>query len=689
MVKNLVIVESPAKAKTIKKYLGNGFNVIASMGHVRDLPAKRLCVDIKDNFKPKYAIIKGKEEIVREIKSESAKSNKVFLAADPDREGEAISWHLAHILGLDPEEKNRITFNEITKTGIKNGISSPRTLNSDLINAQQARRILDRLVGYKLSPFLCQKLQKGLSAGRVQSVALRIIVDRENQIRAFIPQEYWTIIASLTVSGGGNKVFQAQFYGKEKEIKLKTQAQVEKILEDLEGAQYVVNSVKKGKRNKNPAPPFITSTMQQEASRKLNFSAKKTMKTAQELYEGVEVEGIGAVGLITYMRTDSLRISQEAAKETSDFIEKKWGKDYLPSVPRRFKVKAGSQDAHEAIRPTMPSFDPERVKISLTSDQFKLYKLIWARFVASQMAVCVQNTVKVELSAAGYIFRASGCSVLFDGFTVLYTESKDEKESDEKMLPPLKEGDVCKLKKIENAQHFTEPPPRYTEASLIKALEEHRIGRPSTYAVTISTILYREYVVKEGKIFRPTELGEAVNGIMVSYFPKIVDIGFTASMEEELDSIESGNMLWTETLGNFYSGFEKTLEDAKEKTKDLKIHLKENETDIICEKCGRPMVVKHGRFGKFIGCSGFPECENIKKFVKKVGVKCPKCGAEVVKKASKKGRAFYGCERFPECDYAAWNQPTNEICPSCGRMLYKNTKKIFCAEPDCKYSRNL
>ena len=687
---SLVIVESPAKAKTIKKYLGKGYEVVASMGHIRDLPEKRLSVDIKHNFKPKYEIIKGKEKLAEELCSKAEKSKKVFLATDPDREGEAISWHLAYILGLNLEDRNRVTFNEITKNGVDTGMKSPRQIDIDLVNAQQARRILDRLVGYKLSPFLCKKIYKGLSAGRVQSVALRIVVDREEEIRKFIPQEYWTIEANL-IPKGAKKHFVASFYGNEKgKIEIKDEKSAKEILKNLEGKDYKVIKLKKGKRKRSPAPPFITSTLQQEASRKLGFQAKRTMKVAQELYEGLEVEGMGATGLITYMRTDSLRISQDAMKEGAEYILKTWGKEYLPKQTRYFKSKSNAQDAHEAIRPTMPSLDPEKIKASLSNDQYKLYKLIWERFTASQMADCIQNTTQITVGAGEYIFKASGYTIEFDGFTVLYTEGSDTEQEKEKALPKLEEGMPLKLKSIEPNQHFTQPPPRYTEASLIKTLESNGIGRPSTYAATISTITSREYVKREAKTLKPTELGEVVTKLMKDKFSKIVNLKFTAQMESELDTVEEGKIDWIEILKNFYGDFEKTLKKATEEMKDVKIELEENKTDLICELCGKPMVNKHGKFGKFIGCSGYPECKNIKKIINKTGVKCPKCGGDVISRKSKRGRIFYGCSEYPKCDFVSWDEPINEKCPKCGKQLFrKNTKKpkIYCTGEGCGYER--
>ncbi len=694
-MKNLVIVESPAKAKTIKKYLGKGYDVVASMGHVRDLPEKRLSVDIKNNFEPKYSIVKGKSTLVKELKEKAKKAEKILLATDPDREGEAISWHLAYILKLDLNDKNRITFNEITKTGVDAGIKDPRSVDIDLVNAQQARRVLDRLVGYKLSPFLSQKIHKGLSGGRVQSVALRIIVDREEEIRKFVPEEYWSIDAQF-IPKGSRKAFSAVFYGDlDGKIKIEKEEQANKILADLENASYKISKLKKGKRKKSPAPPFITSTLQQEASRKLGFQAKRTMRAAQELYEGIEIENMGAVGLITYMRTDSLRVSEDAISAARNVILEKWGEKYMPKKARHFKTKSNAQDGHEAIRPTMPELFPEKIKKSLSSDQFKVYKLIWERFMASQMSECIHSVTQADITSVSenkkpYVFKASGYTVDFDGFTVLYTEGKDSAEEKAKALPELSENMPLKLKSMDSNQHFTEPPPRYTEASLIKALEEDGIGRPSTYASIISTITSREYVSKEGKALKPTELGEVVTKLMKERFPKIVNLKFTAQMESDLDSIEEGKNDWKDTLSEFYGDFAKTLEKAKEEMKDVKITLKEDETGEICDKCGKPMVVKYGRFGRFIACSGYPECKNIKKIVNEIGVKCPKCGGEVIKRKSKRGRFFFGCNNYPNCDFVSWDEPTNEKCPQCGKILFKkNTKKpkIYCENKECGYEK--
>ena len=686
----LVIVESPAKAKTIKKYLGSDFDVVASMGHVRDLPENRLSVDVKKDFKPKYEVIKGKEKLVEELKEAADKSDEIFLATDPDREGEAISWHLAYLLGLDVEDHNRVTFNEITKAAVTNGIEHPRAIDMDLVNAQQARRILDRLVGYKLSPFLSQKIRRGLSGGRVQSVAVRIIVDRENEIRKFVPEEYWTLDAKF-IPKGSRKAFPASFYGDvDGKIKISNKEQADKILAELEDAEYQVVKVKKGTRRKSPAPPFITSTLQQEASRKLGFQARRTMKVAQELYEGVEVADMGAVGLITYMRTDSLRISEDAVKEAADYILERWGKKYLPDTPRKFKVKANAQDGHEAIRPTMPNLSPDQVKDSLTSDQYKLYKLIWERFIACQMSNCLQSTTQADIQAKNYIFKASGYTVTFDGYTVLYEEGKDEEEEAKGALPVLENGMPLKCKELVGNQHFTQPPPRYTEASLIKALEENGIGRPSTYATTISTITAREYVTRENKTLKPTELGEVITKLMKEHFPKIVNIKFTAQVESELDEVEHGKEEWTQQLHTFYDEFSDTLKKAKEAMDGVKIQLEEDKTDIICELCGRQMVVKTGRYGKFIACPGYPECKNIKKIINETGAECPKCGGRVIVKKTKKGRVFYGCKEYPNCDFVSWDEPSMEKCPQCGKTLLKKKgkkPKLYCITPDCGYEK--
>jgi DNA topoisomerase-1 len=693
-VSTLVIVESPAKAKTIKKYLGNGYEVVASMGHVRDLPQSRLGVKVSDNFKPQYTIIKGKEKLVDELKAKAAQSDTILLATDPDREGEAISWHLAFILNLDVKDANRVTFNEITKTGITTGMEHPRTIDMDLVNAQQARRILDRLVGYKLSPFLSQKIRRGLSGGRVQSVAVRIIVDREEEIKAFKPEEYWSIDGKFApAKGTSRKQFLASLYGTAdgQKLKISKKEEADKILADVKDADYTVTKVKKGTRHKKPAPPFTTSTLQQEASRRLGFTARRTMKAAQELYEGIEIGDMGAVGLITYMRTDSLRLSEDAISAAATYIEERWGKKYLPDTPQHYKTKANAQDGHEAIRPTTPSLSPDQVKDSLTNDQYKLYKLIWERFIACQMSNCLQATMQAEITAGNYLFKASGYTVTFDGFTVLYEEKNDndDKRADG-TLPPLEKGMPLRCKEIKGTQHFTQPPARYTEASLIKALEENGIGRPSTYATTISTILNREYVVRDGKALKPTELGEVTTKLMKERFPKVVNVKFTAQVESELDEVQNGKVKWVQAVHDFYDDFAQTLKVAKEEMKDVKIQLKEDITDVICEKCGRHMVIKTGRYGKFLACPGYPECKNIKKYVEKNGAKCPKCGGDVVIKHTKKGRIFYGCENYPKCDFVSWDEPTKELCPKCGKTLLKKkgkNPKFYCVTPDCGYER--
>lgn len=689
---NLVIVESPAKAKTIKKYLGSNYEVVASMGHVRDLPKSRLSVDIKNEFTPKYEIIKGKEKLVKELKTLASNSDNVYLATDPDREGEAISWHLAYILGLPEDYCKRVEFNEITKSGVTNGMEHPRSLNIDLINAQQARRVLDRLVGYKLSPFVSQKIRRGLSAGRVQSVALRMIVDRENEIRKFVPEEYWSIDGKF-IPKGSRKSFTASLHSdKNGKIKITNAEQADKIESDLQGAEYTVTKVKHGTRKKSPVPPFITSTLQQEASRKLGFQSRKTMRIAQELYEGVEIDTMGATGLITYMRTDSLRVSNVAIEEVTKYISKTYGEKYLPSKPRYFKSKSNAQDGHEAIRPSMPSLSPDSIKSSLTNDQYKLYKLIWNRFTASQMADCIQKTTQADIEANGYIFKASGYYVDFDGFTVLYVEGKDTDEEKSSQLPPLEKDTTVKCRELKKNQHFTQPPARYTEASLIKALEEHGIGRPSTYAATITTITSREYVKREAKSLVPTELGEVITKLMKERFPNIVNLKFTAQMEESLDKVESGDEHWIALLSDFYADFEQTLKKAKADMEGVKLKLKEDETDIICEKCGRKMVVKVGRYGKFIACPGYPECQNIKKYVEKTGVSCPKCGGDIIVKHTKSKRIFYGCSNYPQCDFVSWNEPINERCPQCGEILYKKKGKkpvAFCAADGCGFSKSL
>ncbi len=689
----LIIVESPAKANTIKKYLGKDYDVVASKGHIRDLPAAKLSVDVKNNFAPKYALIKGKEKLVKELKEKVDCSDAVYLAADPDREGEAISWHLATVLGLDLNKANRVTFNEITKTGIANGMSNPKKVNTDLVNAQQARRILDRLVGYRHSPFVSQKIRRGLSAGRVQSVALKIIVDREDEINAFVPEEYWIIDAKLATSQ--RRTFTATLYSDENgKIKIADEAQAKKYLDRLDGADYSVKSVKKGTRKKNPAPPFITSTLQQEASRKLGFQAERTMRAAQELYEGVNVKSMGMTGLITYMRTDSLRISEEARAAANEFITKTYGGDYLPEKPVYYKSRANAQDGHEAIRPSIPSLTPEEVKSSLTSDQYKLYNLIWKRFMASLMAPCVQNTVKAEILATKdqsgkefCIFTAAGYSIKFDGFTRLY--ELPEEDSEKGVLPEFKTEENLKLREIIPNQHFTQPPARYTEASLIKELEENGVGRPSTYATILSTIIKRGYVQRKSKQLIPTELGVAITGLLKDKFPKIVNTKFTAQMETNLDKVGCGEFDYIKMLDEFYADLEKSLDKAKSEMKNVKIQLEEDTTDIPCDKCGRMMVIKTGRYGRFLACPGYPECKNAKPLIVNTGARCPECGGEIIERKSKKGHVFYGCGNWPKCNFMSWDAPAGENCPECGKSLFKKkTGKIVCMTKDCGYEKS-
>ncbi len=685
---NLVIVESPAKAKTIQKYLGKGYEVVASMGHVRDLPKSTLGVNVEDNFKPKYINIRGKEELIRKLKAEAKKSDKVYLATDPDREGEAISWHLAHLLKLDVNEANRVTFNEITKSGVQNGMEHPRAINQQLVDAQQARRVLDRLVGYKISPFLWRKIKGGLSAGRVQSVAVRLIVDREEEIRKFQSEEYWTIDAKL-LAKGSKKAFDAKLHSRKGEkVEIKNKEQADEILEELKACEFVVSAVKKSVRRKTPAPPFTTSTLQQEASRRLGFQARRTMKAAQELYEGIDVEGLGAVGLITYMRTDSLRISAEAQQQASAYIEGTYGKNYLPPSPRTFKSKSNAQDAHEAIRPTTVELTPQKIKESLTGDQFKLYKMIWERFIASQMANALLDTVSADITAGDCLFKASGYTVRFDGYTVLYEESKEESDEPSGALPPLEVGSPLRVKSLAGNQHFTQPPPRYTEASLIKTLEENGIGRPSTYAPTITTILARDYVEREGKALKPTALGEITTKVMEEQFAQIVDVDFTAKMEKSLDSVELGKTDWVKVLKNFYKDFSVTLEQAEKNMDGTRIKVPDEETDVICEKCGRKMVIKNGRFGKFLACPGFPECRNTKKIVTETGGLCPKCGKRIIAKRSKTGKQFFGCEGYPDCNFMTWDTPLTDRCPKCGSTLFRKGKVIHCLKEGCGYERS-
>ncbi|MBE6883760.1 MAG: type I DNA topoisomerase [Ruminococcaceae bacterium] len=688
----LVIVESPAKAKTIKKYLGEGYDVVASMGHVIDLPKSKLGVDVDNDFSPNYVTIEGKGDLVESLIKQAKKSDGVFLATDPDREGEAISWHLAKVFGMDLKEKNRVTFNEITKSGVKNGMDHPRQIDVSLVDAQQTRRILDRIVGYKLSPFLWKKVRRGLSAGRVQSVAVRLISDREEEIKVFVPVEYWSIDAKL-LSPNDKREFTAKFYGKDgKQLELHTKEEADAILAKLDGADYEVVGVKKGLRKKAPAPPFITSTLQQEASRKLGFQARRTMKAAQELYEGIDVEGQGAVGLITYMRTDSLRISDEAASAAEAYIDETYGKAYRTPKRRVFKSKSGAQDAHEAIRPTMPEMTPAKLKKSLSSDQYKLYKLIWERFIASQMANAQLETVSVEILANGYSFKASGYSVKFDGYTVLYEEGRDDEEEKSTRLPEISQGDFLKLLSIDGGQHFTQPPARFTEASLIKTLEENGIGRPSTYAPIISTILSRGYVEREGKSLRPTILGTVTTQLMCERFPNIVDVEFTANMEKTLDDVADGTSSWVGTLRDFYGPFMSTLETAEEQMKGIRVKIPDEETDEVCQVCGKKMVIKTGRFGKFLACSGFPECTYTQKIKKETAGNCPLCGSRMMSMKSKNGKEFYGCSKYPECSFMSWDVPLADECPDCGATLFRKKGrggKTYCAKEGCGYVKGV
>jgi DNA topoisomerase-1 len=690
MAKNLVIVESPVKANTIGKFLGKDYKIIASAGHVRDLPKSQIGVDLENNFEPKYITIRGKGDVISKLKKEAKGAKNVFLATDPDREGEAISWHLAYLLNIQKDDKCRVTFNEITKNAVKNAIKAPRAIDEDLVNAQQARRILDRIVGYKISPLLWKKVRKGLSAGRVQSVAARLICDREEEIENFEPEEYWSIVARLQKKKGG-KSFDAKFYGTANEkIELKNEAQVKEILDKLKSKDYVVKKVKKGEKKKTPAPPFTTSTMQQEAARKLGFATRKTMIIAQQLYEGIEVKGHGALGLVTYIRTDSTRISDEAQQNTKKYIEERYGSKYAPEKFRVFKNKSASQDAHEAIRPTYVDMDPDSIRDSLTNDQYKLYKLIWSRFVASQMSSAIYDTISADIFAGEILFRANGSKIRFPGFIAVYTEGKDEDtEDDEVTIPELEENEQLNLKKLEDKQHFTQPPSRYTEATLVKTLEELGIGRPSTYAPIITTILSRGYVEREKKLLLPTELGKIVNDIMKNHFEDIVDVQFTSQMERKLDDVEEGSKSWDALIREFYEPFSKTLKEAEDKIGDIEI--KDEETDIICEKCGRNMVIKMGRFGKFLACPGFPECRNTKAIVEEAGVNCPKCEGKVLIKKTRKGRRYLGCENNPTCDFMTWNMASEEKCPKCGSfmMIKKSGKKetLICSNESCSYTK--
>ena len=684
----LVIVESPAKAKTIRKYLGGGYEVTASMGHIRDLPQSQLGIDVEHGYAPQYINIKGKEKIIKELKSLAKESDEVFLATDPDREGEAISWHLANILGLDPSAPNRVTFDEITKKGVKEGMAHPRAINIDLFNAQQARRELDRLVGYKLSPFLWKKVRRGLSAGRVQSVAVRLIRDRELEIENFKPDEYWNIDALLNPQGEkGEFTARLAATADGKKLTVTNKQQADGILAALDGRDYTITKIEKGKRRRQPSPPFITSTLQQDASRAFGFSATRTMRAAQTLYEGVDIAGHGTVGLITYMRTDSLRIAAEAQAAAKTFIAERWGDNYVCKTARKWKSRSATaaQDAHEAIRPSMPELTPDEVEQSISGDTAKLYRLIWSRFMASQMADCIQDTVSASITAGDYLFRASGFRVSFDGFTALYEESTDDAKKKETALPPLEEGQTLQLKKLTADQKFTQPPPLYTEATLIHALEENGIGRPSTYAPIITTIVDRGYVEKDQKKLKTTPLGQAVNTVMMEQFPDIVNVKFSADMEKKLDVVEAGQADWVKTIDDFYQGFEKSLEQAEKNMEGKRIKVEDIPTDEICEKCGRPMVIKSGRYGKFVACSGFPECRNAHPLVKDTGGLCPLDGGHMLVRKSAKGRVYYGCSNYPKCNYMTWDEPVPEKCPQCGSTLFKKKGQLYCAKEGCGF----
>ncbi|MDF2532681.1 MAG: topoisomerase [Clostridia bacterium] len=689
----LVIVESPAKVKTIKKFLSSGYKVEASMGHIRDLPKSQIGIDIDNNFEPKYITIRGKGPISDKLKKEAKSVDKVFLATDPDREGEAISWHLAALLGIDTAKACRIEFNEITKTAVTNALKNPRKLNMNVIDAQQARRILDRLVGYKISPLLWKKVKKGLSAGRVQSVAVRLICDRENEINAFVPKEYWSLIARL-MEPNSKKNFDGKFYGTASEkLEINDEQSMKQLLSKLDGAECVVGKIKKGEKKRNAPWPFTTSSLQQDAYKKLGYTTKKTMMLAQQLYEGVDIKGEGTVGLVTYIRTDSVRISDDAKKEASQYIEERFGKQYINSEVRQQKSNKKVQDAHEAIRPTSVYREPDSIKDSLEKDQYKLYKLIWERFAASQMQAALYDTVTADINAADYVFKASGSILRFDGFLHIYMDSKSDKEEksefDDVALPELTEGQILKLKKLEDKQHFTEPPLRFTEATLVKVLEEKGIGRPSTYAPIISTILARGYIVRDKKFLIPTELGEKVTDLLREYFSNIVNVEFTANMEKLLDDVEEGEKNWVDIIRDFYLPFELVLQKAEEEIGKIKIE--DEVSDVICEHCGRNMVFKQGKFGKFLACPGFPECRNIKPILEYTGIKCPKCEGELVQRRSKRGKKFFGCSRYPECNFVSWDEPVKETCPECGSNLSKKPGKsgivYKCLNEQCSYQK--
>lgn len=686
--KYLVIVESPAKAKTIGKYLGKDYEVKACMGHLRDLPKSVLGVDLEHDFEPDYRPIKGKEDLIKELKKAAKESDMVYLATDPDREGEAISWHLQKLLDLPPEKTRRVTFNEITKKVVEESIRQPRQIDENLVDAQQARRILDRVVGYQLSPLLWKKVRRGLSAGRVQSVATRLVADREKEIRDFVPEEYWTLDVLLN-KGTPESDFTARYYGSNgKKQELSSQEETQRIVQEAQQGSFVVKSVKRSDKQRSPSPPFTTSTMQQEASRKLNMTPRRTMAIAQQLYEGVEISGEGSVGLITYMRTDSLRISDEAMAAAKELIQSRYGSDYVPATPRRYKAKEGAQDAHEAIRPSNIQLIPEEIRGDLSAEQYRLYRLIWSRFMASQMANAVYDSISVEVDSAGHEFRCSSSHVKFSGYTAVYEESRDdEKEEKARPLPPLEQGDALTLERFDQEQHFTQPPARYTDASLIRTMEEQGIGRPSTYAPTVSTILDREYVAKDGKYLRITPLGEVVNGLMEDKFQDVVDTGFTAHMEKQLDEVEEGKKQWKSLLHEFYGDFARNLNQAEKDLEGIHLKVPDEISEEKCDLCGRNMVIKTGRFGRFLACPGYPECKFTKPLVVEMPGRCPKCGGRLLKKTSRKGYAYYGCDNYPQCDFMTWDVPVKDDCPVCGQTMFKKSgrgfKKPFCINPAC------
>lgn len=685
MSETLVIVESPAKAKTIGKFLGSHYKVIASNGHVRDLPKSQIGVDVEHDFEPKYITLRGRGEVLEKIRKEAKKTDKIYLATDPDREGEAISWHLAHILHLDPASKCRIVFNEITANAVKSSIKNARPIDMRLVDAQQARRVLDRLVGYKISPILWAKVQKGLSAGRVQSVATRIICDREQEIMDFVPEEYWSITAHLHEKNS-KKNFDAKYYGEDgKKRELRSEADAKSVLDRIEGAAFTVSELKTGEKTRHAAPPFTTSSMQQEAARKLGFTTKRTMMVAQQLYEGIDIGGKGPVGLISYIRTDSVRVAKEAQDAAITYIGKRFGERYVPAKPNVYKGRASAQDAHEAIRPTLIDNEPQKIKEHLSNDQFKLYKLVYERFLASQMSDARYATTTASIDANGCIFRANGVRTLFDGFTAVYTEGRDDVQEKEVTLPELHENDTLERTKIDSEQRFTQPPPRYTEATLVKTLEEKGIGRPSTYSPTISTIIDRGYVSREKKLLVPTELGFVVTGLMCEHFSDIADVKFTAGMEEKLDGVESGKDEWKTVIREFYGPFKIALDKAEKEIEIIDIP--DEISDVKCDKCGALMVYKTGRYGRFLACPNFPACRNTKAIVEKIDVPCPKCGSALVKRKGKRGKTFYGCERYPDCDFVSWDKPTNIRCEKCGGMMVqkigRNGSYVICMDKDC------